>query len=86
MQGELGILERLGVRRLTNACGPNSRVGGSVLCPEILEAMNEAAQFYVDMNELHDKAGRIIAELVGQRPAISHQGPPPDWCWQLLRA
>ena len=37
-------------------------LGGSVMPPEVLAAMAQAAQHFVDIDELQDKAGKKIAE------------------------
>ena len=37
--------------------------------PEVLQAMQEAAQSYVDMEELHRAAGKRIADVVGVEAA-----------------
>lgn len=61
----MSIYEELGVQRLINAWGPMTRIGGSRMRPEVLQAMVEAGQAFVDVVELQRKAGRRIAELVG---------------------
>jgi len=63
------IYSELGVRPLINASGPVTVLGGSLLPPEVLQAMAEAAGAFVDMNELHLAAGRRIAELIGVEAA-----------------
>ena len=37
-----GIYERLGIRRIVNAAGPVTRLGGNRLAPEVALAMAEA--------------------------------------------
>ncbi len=59
------IYEELGVRTVINAVGPFTRYGGSLMPPEVVRAMGEAAQAFVDIDELLDKAGCRIAQLVG---------------------
>lgn len=61
----MGIYEELGVRKAINAWGTITKIGGSLMAPEVLRAMQEAAGAYVDMYELHEKAGERIASLVG---------------------
>lgn len=61
----MGIYEELGVRRVINALGNWTIVGGSIIDPEVLKATAEAASSYVDMEELHKRAGEIIAEIIG---------------------
>jgi L-seryl-tRNA(Ser) seleniumtransferase len=65
----MGLVEELGVRPLINAAGTLTVLGGSVLSPEVLEAVREASQVYVDMTELHAKAGRYVASLLGVEDA-----------------
>jgi len=65
----LSVYEELGVRRVINARGPATISGGSVLDPEVVEAIKSASQWFVDMNELHRKAGQRIAELIGVEAA-----------------
>ena len=55
----------LGVRRLINAWGTVTRVGGSLMPPEVLDAMAAAAHAFVDVNELHERAGDHLAGLLG---------------------
>lgn len=61
----MGVYERLGVKKLINAWGTVTKVGGSIMPPQVLEAMNEAAQAFVDIEELLEKAGARAAELTG---------------------
>ncbi len=63
------IYDALGVRPIINASGTRTRVGGSLMPPEVVAAMASAARQYVDMEELHIAAGRRIAELIGVEAA-----------------
>jgi L-seryl-tRNA(Ser) seleniumtransferase len=65
----MGLVEELGVRPVINAAGTLTVLGGSVLGPEVLDAVREASQIYVDMAELHVKAGRYVASLLGVEDA-----------------
>ncbi len=56
-----GVYERLGVRTVVNAVGPATRLGGTTLDPEVLQAMAEAASACVKIDELQERAGQIIA-------------------------
>ncbi len=60
-----GVYERLGVRTVVNAVGPATRLGGTTLDPEVLQAMAEAASACVKIDELQERAGQIIAEITG---------------------
>jgi D-glucosaminate-6-phosphate ammonia-lyase len=59
------IYERLGVRPLINARGTHTRLGGTLMRPEVLDAMQEAAGAYVVLDELQDKASEVIARATG---------------------
>jgi L-seryl-tRNA(Ser) seleniumtransferase len=65
----MGFYERLGVRPVINARGMNTMAGGSLMPREALEAMADAATTFVDMHELHVKAGEHIARLIGVEAA-----------------
>ena len=59
------IYDRLGVRTIINASGPSTRLSGSIMHPEVSEAMREASQSCVDIAELQSRASEIIAEITG---------------------
>lgn len=70
----MGVYEELGVRRLINASGTNTVVGGSLMPERVLEAMIDAARSYVTLRDLQDRAGERIAELVGVEAALVSSG------------
>ena len=55
----------LGVKRVINAWGPMTIIGSALVRPEVIAAMAEAAESYVDMIELQRAAGKRLAELIG---------------------
>ncbi|MBM3190272.1 MAG: aminotransferase class V-fold PLP-dependent enzyme [Chloroflexi bacterium] len=57
--------QSLGVRPLINAMGTYTIISGSRALPQVAEAMVEATNHYVDMDELMDKVGHRLAELTG---------------------
>ncbi|MEM2875993.1 MAG: hypothetical protein QXL67_03450, partial [Candidatus Bathyarchaeia archaeon] len=59
----------LGVRRVVNGGGTYTILGGSLMAPEVIEAMKEASKQFVLIDELYDKAGRVVAEIVGAEAA-----------------
>ncbi len=59
------IYRSLGVRRVVNAAGTLTRLGGPPMVPEALEAMREASRWSVSIEELQDRAGRYLAEVTG---------------------
>jgi L-seryl-tRNA(Ser) seleniumtransferase len=61
----MNIYAKLGVRTLINAAGSLTRLGGTLMPPEVLQAMTEAAQAFVSIDELQARASQIIAEITG---------------------
>jgi uncharacterized pyridoxal phosphate-dependent enzyme len=56
------IYDELGVTKLINGSATLTRLGGSIIPPEVLAAMNEAARYFVEIDELQRKVGAKIAE------------------------
>ncbi|HEV2492668.1 MAG TPA: hypothetical protein VG204_06300 [Terriglobia bacterium] len=68
------IYQRLGVRTRINAKGTYTYLTGSLIFPEVVKAMEEAAGHYVILDELQHAAGRRIAELLGVEAACVSSG------------
>lgn len=69
------IYEELGLRPVINCSGFHLTVlGGSILSPTVRKAMDDANRYFVDMQELLDRSGKIIAELVGAEAALVTSG------------
>ena len=64
----------LGIRPHVGAHSHLSSMGGSRMPPEVMEAMTEANRFFVDMQDLHEAAGRRIAEITGAEDALVSSG------------
>jgi L-seryl-tRNA(Ser) seleniumtransferase len=58
-------LQRLGLTPVINANGAASRLGGNLLSPAAREAMLEAGQCYIPLNELQARASETIAGVTG---------------------
>lgn len=58
----MDIYDELGVTKVINGSATLTRLGGSLMPPEVLSAMTEAARHFVDMDELQRKVGQKIAE------------------------
>jgi L-seryl-tRNA(Ser) seleniumtransferase len=65
MIAQRGVYEKLGVRRIINGVGTVTRYGGSLMPPEVVEAMVEASRSFVDLDELQRKVGDVIARCTG---------------------
>ena len=61
----MGVYQKLGVKTKINAVGNGTAIGGSIMAPEVIAAMQEASQNFIDLNELLAKAGQYIADVVG---------------------
>ncbi|MEM2926552.1 MAG: aminotransferase class V-fold PLP-dependent enzyme [Candidatus Bathyarchaeia archaeon] len=70
----MSVYRQLGVKRVVNALGRMTLLGGSILPKEVLEAMMEANECFVDMEELQNKAGDFIARLLGAEDALVTSG------------
>jgi uncharacterized pyridoxal phosphate-dependent enzyme len=58
----MDIYAELGVRKVINGHATLTMLGGSLMPPVVLEAMQAAAQHFVNIDELQEKAGKKIAE------------------------
>lgn len=68
------VYDRLGVKRRVNGAGTLTRLGGSLMPPEVLAAMAEAAESCVDVAELQAAASRVIARHTGAEAGIVTSG------------
>ncbi len=66
----MDIHRRLGVTRRINAAGTLTRLGGSLMAPEVLDAMREAAGHSVDIAEMQTAASARIAQATGAQAGI----------------
>jgi L-seryl-tRNA(Ser) seleniumtransferase len=62
--------EDIGVRRVINGRGTVTILGGSVMPPEVVAAMVDAAKSHVSLPDLQRKAGAKIAEMIGVPAAM----------------
>ena len=68
------IYTRLGVQPVINAIGTVTVLGGVIMPPEVVAAMEEAARHFVSMPELLEKSGEHIARLLGVEAAVVTTG------------
>ena len=66
--------ETLGIRPVINANATLTKLGGSLMPPEVVQAMNEAAGSFVDLPLLQRKVGERIAELTRNEAAYVTSG------------
>ena len=74
MFGGGNVLEKLGVRRVINAQGNATVLGGSTPPPDVQAAMDEANESWVEMRELLEKSGEFIAGVLGTESAYVTSG------------
>lgn len=60
-----GPLEQLGFKKTLNAAGHITVYGGSCPDPRVVKAMDEASGLWVDMRELEENAGKLLATYLG---------------------
>ena len=68
------VYTNIGVQRAINARSTSTVLGGSIISPTVLAAMEEANQTFVAMPELLKKAGEAVAGLVGAEAAYVTPG------------
>lgn len=64
----------LGVRSVINAAATLTRLGGSLMPPPVVQAMVEASGSFVDLDELHVRAGARLATLTNNEAAYVSTG------------
>jgi L-seryl-tRNA(Ser) seleniumtransferase len=70
----LNPYHRLGVRRVINAAGILTRVGGSRSPSDIFSVMEEASKAFVIISELQTAAGKVIARATGAEAGLPTAG------------
>ncbi|MCB0061471.1 MAG: aminotransferase class V-fold PLP-dependent enzyme [Caldilineaceae bacterium] len=70
----MGIYEELGIRPLINASATLTRLGGSVMPQEVVEAMVEASRHFVPLDELQRKVGERLAAMTHNEAAYVSSG------------
>ncbi|HEY4337002.1 MAG TPA: aminotransferase class V-fold PLP-dependent enzyme [Puia sp.] len=68
------LFAELGVRRVINADVTMTFLSGSLMLPEVLEAINSTSHDFANMFELQDKVGAKIAELLKVEDAMVTSG------------
>ncbi len=68
------IYADFGIRRVLNAMGHVTLLGGSILSPAVQAAMDAANRAYAPLEEVLDKTGQSIAQMVGSESAVVTSG------------
>ncbi len=70
----MSIYDEIGMRRVLNASGSMTYLGGSLIHPDVIEKMNEAARSFVVMEELLEWACGEVARLTGTEAGLVTTG------------
>jgi D-glucosaminate-6-phosphate ammonia-lyase len=70
----VSLYQEIGLRRVLNASGSMTYLGGSLIHPEVVAKMAEAARGFVVMEELAAWAGQEIARLTGTEAGLVTTG------------
>jgi len=73
-ESERDLFQELGVTKVINASVTMTFLSGSLMLPEVLEAINSTAHDFADMYELQDKVGAKIAEMLHVESAMVTSG------------
>ena len=68
------LYENLGIKTRINAAACYTALGGSIMAPETIQAMNDAAKAFISLHELQQKAGEKIAHLTKNEGAFITTG------------
>ena len=63
-QSSSRLYASLGVKPVINGVGVVTVLGGSIMPPEVIQAMEEASRYFIPLPELEKKVGARIAELL----------------------
>ena len=70
----MNIYETLGIQPVINAQATLTRLGGSLMPPEVLAAMADAARSFINLDELQLRVGERIADLTHNDAAYVSSG------------
>ena len=65
----MSLYDELGVRPLLNASATLTRLGGSLMPPEVIEAMLDASRHFVNLDELQLRVGERLAAMTHNEAA-----------------
>ena len=68
------VFQRMGLTPVINAGGTNTKHSGSRMRPEVIEAIQESSEVFLNIDELLVRAGEMIAEAIGVEAALVTSG------------
>jgi D-glucosaminate-6-phosphate ammonia-lyase len=75
-----GVYARLGVRTFINAVGTLTTLSGTLMSPEVVQAMEQASRNFVAIHELQAKAGERLCQLTSAPAAFVTAGASAALC------
>ncbi|GGD93164.1 aminotransferase class V-fold PLP-dependent enzyme [Paenibacillus nasutitermitis] len=70
----MSIYARLKLKTIINAADSYTIIGGSLMPPEVVQAMSEASRHFVRIEELHNEIGARIAQFTRNEAAMITSG------------
>lgn len=74
------LYTRLGVRTFINAYGTLTTLSGTLMHPEVRQAMEEASRHFVQIHDLQAQVGKRLAELTGAEAGFVTAGASASLC------
>jgi D-glucosaminate-6-phosphate ammonia-lyase len=74
------VYQRLGVQPVINAVGTLTTLGGTLMPPEVIQAMEEASRYFVPIHPLQAAVGRRLTEWTGAEAAFVTAGASAALC------
>lgn len=71
---DMDVYEEFGVSRVINAVGDHTRIGGTLIRPEALDAMYDAGTAFASLYDLQAAASECIAEATGAETGLVTNG------------
>ncbi len=68
------LIKELGLRTFINAAGTYTTMTASLMNEEVMEAINDSSREFIMLNEVQDKVGEKIAEMVRSEAAMVTSG------------
>ena len=70
----MATYQSLGIKPVINACTTMTYLGGSLMPQEVVHAMTQASQSFIDIHDLHQKVGAHLATLTQNEAAYITTG------------
>jgi len=74
------VYSRFGLRTFINAYGTLTTLGGTLVLPEVRQAMDAASQHFVSIHDLQKKVGERLAALTGAEAGFVTAGASASLC------